>query len=210
MNRNIRNLIVIAIIIVVGPFIMAVTASAEPIKGQYAGIGQGMAIIAPFGFKPDSTPSCTDTPQGPACPAIIQTWAGEAVFSFDKDGTGSVTSVISFVTESFRGPSGIVPPSSGIQKVSFKIHYTVTGEGKITITADPGTYTAEWISGPNAKKIYHMNGWARKGIVAPGDKMIILTSSVADVVSFIAPVVDMPPTSQVVSNGTHVLIWQHD
>ena len=208
MNRNIRNLVVIAIIIVVAPFIMAVMAPAESLKGQYAGTGQGMALMAPFGFKPDSTPSCTDTPQGPVCPSLIQTWTGEGVFSFNQDGTGSLTSLVSFVTESFRGPSGIVPNSTGIQKVSNKFHYTITDGSKITITSD--TYTLEWISGPSAKKIYHLKGWVRRGIIAPGGKMIILTSSVADVVSFVEPYGDMIPTTQLVSNGTHVLIWQND
>jgi hypothetical protein len=208
MKRNIRNLVVIAIIIVVAPFIMAVMASAESLKGQYASTGQGMALLAPFGFKPDSTPACTDTPQGPVCPSVIQSWTGEGVFLFDNDGTGSLTSLVSVVTESFRGPSGIVPNSAGIQKVSIKFHYTITDGSKITITSD--TYTVEWISGPNAKKIYHLNGWVRKGIIAPGGKMIILTCSPADVVSFKEPYGDVIPTTQVVSNGTHVLIWQHD
>jgi hypothetical protein len=213
MNRNIKDAIVIAIIIVVAPFMLAGCATTSPstpqgIRGQYSGTGQGMALMAPFGFKPNSTPSCTDTPQGPVCPSLIQTWTGEGVFLFNQDGTGSLTSLVSFVTESFRGPSGIVPNSTGIQKVSNKFHYTITDGGKITITAD--TYTLEWISGPNAKKIYHLKGWVRKGIIAPGGKMIILTSSVADVVSFVEPYGDMIPTTQLVSNGTHVLIWQHD
>jgi hypothetical protein len=210
MNRNIRNLAVIAIIIVVAPFIMAVMASAEPIKGQYASTGEGMCILAFLGFKPDLTPSCTQTPQGTTvCPALIQSWSGEAVWSFNKDGTGSFTALIQFVTESFQGPSGIVPPSAGVQKLSGKIHYNVTDEGNITITADPGTYTAEWISGPNANKIYHLNGWGRKGTVAPSGKIIILNSLVTDVMSFMAPFVDLPPTAQVTCNGSNVLIRQH-
>ena len=210
MKKNIRNLAVITIIIVVAPFIMAVMASAEPIKGQYVSTGEGMCILAFLGFKPDLTPSCTQTPQGATvCPAMIQSWSAEGVYLFNKDGTGSFTALIQFVTESFQGPSGIVPPSAGAQKLSAKIHYNVTDEGKITITADPGTYTAEWISGPNANKIYHLNGWARKGTVTPGGKMIILNSLVTDVMSFIAPYVDLPPTSQSVCNGSNVLIWQH-
>ncbi len=213
MNRNIRNAVVIAITIVVAPFIVASCATIGPsapqgVRGQYAGIGQGMVLMAPFGFKPNSTTACIDTPQGPACPSVYQTSSGEGVFSFDKDGTGSLTSLVSFITESFRGPSGMVPASAGIQKVSMKFHYTVTDGNKITITSD--TYDIEWISGPNAKKIYHMNGWVRKGIIAPGGKMIILTSSVADVVSFKEKYADIPPDTQIVSNGTHVLIWQHD
>jgi hypothetical protein len=81
---------------------------------------------------------------------------------------------------------------------------------KITITADPGTYTMEWISGPNAKKTHHMNGWARKGTVAPDGKIIILNSLVTDVMSFTPPFVDLPPIAQGTCNGSNVLIWQHD
>jgi hypothetical protein len=209
MNRNIRNLVVIAIIIVVAPFIMAVMASAEPIKGQYVSTGEGMCILAFLGFKPDLTPSCTDTPQGPACPAIIQSWSGEGVYLFNKDGTGVFTALIQWVIPSFQGPSGIVPASAGAQKASAKFHYNVTNEGKITITADAGTYTMEWISGKNANKIYHANGWARKGTVAPDGKIIIVNQLVTDVMSFIAPYVDLPPTAQVTCNGSNVLIRQH-
>ena len=185
-------------------------ASAEPIKGQYVSTGEGMCVLAFLGFKPNLTPSCTQTPQGTTvCPSLIQTWSGEGVYSFNKDGTGSFTALVQFVTESFQGPSGIVPASAGVQKGSANFHYTVTNEGKITITADAGTYTMEWISGPSANKIYHANGWTRKGTVAPGGKIITLNSYVTDVLSFIAPLVDLPPTAQTSCNGSHVLIWQH-
>ncbi len=211
MQENIKTLAALAIIIVVAPFIMAVMASAEPIKGQYTSTGEGMCILAPFGFKPDSTPSCGQSPQGTTvCPSIIQSWSGEGVYLFNTDGTGSFTALVQWVTPSFQGPSGIVPPSAGTQKVSAKLHYNVTNEGKITITADPGTYTMEWISGPNANKTYHTNGWARKGTVAPDGKTMIVNSLVTDVMSLAPPYVDLPPTAQVVCNGSNVLIWQHD
>jgi len=213
MKRNIRNLIAIVIITIIVPFMLAACATTSPsvpqgVRGQYAGIGQGMTLMAPFGFKPNSTASCTDTPQGPVCPSVIQTSSGEGVYSFGKDGTGSLTSLISIITESFRGPSGIVPASAGIQKISIKFHYSITDGDKITITADP--YSVEFISGPSAKKIYNMKGWVRKGIIALGGKMIMLTGSVADVVSFTQTYADIPPATQIISNGTNILIWQHD
>ncbi len=215
MNRNIGNLVVIVTITIIAPFMFfgcATTSLSVPqaIKGQYNSTGEGLCLLAPLGLKPNLTPSCTDTPQGPACPGIIQSWSGEGVYSFNTDGTGSFTAQVEFVTESFRGPSGIVPSSAGTQKVSAKIHYNVTNEGRITITADPGTYTSEWISGPNAKKIYHIDGWARKGTVAPGGKIIIVNSLATDVMSFKPPYEDLPPTAQFVCNGSNVLIWQHD
>jgi hypothetical protein len=215
MKRNIRNLFAIVIITIIVPFMLVACATTSPsvpqaITGQYNMTGEGMCLLAPLGFKPNLTPSCTETPQGPACPGIIQSWSGEGVYFFNKDGTGSLTVLVQFVTESFRGPSGIVPSSAGAQKVSAKIHHNVTNEGKITITADPGTYTTEWISGPNAKKIYHIDGFARKGTVAPGGKTIIVNSLVTDVMSFKPPYVDLPPTAQSVCNGSAILIWQHD
>ncbi len=216
MNRNIRNLVVIVTITVIAPFMLFACATTSPsvpqvIKGQYNSTGEGMCLLAFLGFKPDLTPSCTQTPQGTTvCPGIMQSWSGEGVYLFNKDGTGSFTALVQFVTDSFQGPSGLVPSSGAAQKVSAKIHYNVTNEGKITITADPGTYTMEWISGPNAKKIYHLDGWARKGTVAPDGKTIIVNQLVTDVCSFKPPYVDLPPTAQSVCNGSNILIWQHD
>ena len=213
MNRNIGNLVVIVTITIIAPFMLAACAPSIPqvIKGQYNSTGEGLCLLAFLGFKPDLTPSCTQTPQGTTvCPGIIQSWSGEGVYSFNEDGTGTFTALVQWVTPSFQGPSGIVPPSAGAQKVSAKFHHNVTNEGKITITADPGTYTAEWISGPNAKKIYHIDGWARKGTVAPDGKTIIVNQLVTDVCSLKPPYVDLPPTAQSVCNGSNVLIWQHD
>jgi hypothetical protein len=212
MNTNIRSLVVIAIITIMVPFMLAACATApQAIKGQYAATGEGRCIIALFGFKPNLTPSCIQTPKGTTvCPSITHSWTADAVYSFNKDGTGSLTALVQFVTDSFHGPSGLVPSSAGAQKLSAKLHYNVTNGGKITITADPGTYTMEWVSGPNAKKTYHMNGWARKGTVAPDGKIITLNSLVTDVMSFIPPLGDLPPTAQGTCNGSNVLIWQHD
>jgi hypothetical protein len=167
-------------------------------------------LFSPLGLKPDLTPRVPN-PQGTTvCPSIIQSWSGEGVYLFNKDGTGSFAALIQWVTPSFQGPSGIVPAGAGAQKASAKFHYNVTNEGKITITADPGTYTMEWISGRNANKTYHADGWARKGTVAPDGKTIIVNSLVTDVMSLKPPYVDLPPTAQVTCNGANDLIWQHD
>ncbi len=216
MNRNIWNLVLIVTITIIAPFILfacAITSPSVPqvVKGQYNMTGEGTCLLAPLGFKPDLTPSCTQTPKGTTvCPAIIQSWTGDGAYFFNKDGTGSITVLVQFVTESFQGPSGIVPSSAGSQKVSAKFHHNVTNEGKITITADPGTYTTEWILGPMAKKIYHIDGFARKGTVAPDGKIILVNSLATDVMSFKPPLVDLPPTAQSVCNGSTILIWQHD
>ena len=213
MNRNIGNLVVIVTITIIAPFMLFACAPSIPqvIKGQYVSTGEGMCIVAPLGLKPNLTPSCTQTPQGTTvCPGIMQSWSGEGVYLFNKDGTGSFTALVQFVTDSFQGPSGLVPSSGAVQKVSAKIHYNVTTAGRITITADPGTYTSEVISGPNANRTYHINGWARKGTVAPGGKIIIVNSLVTDIMSFMPPLADLPPTTQSTCNGSNVLIWQHD
>jgi len=87
MKRNIRNLVVIAMIIVVAPFIMAAMAlAAEPIphgiRGQYAFTGAGTALIAPLGFETNLRP------KGPPGAYIYQTFSTEGVYTFERDGTG--------------------------------------------------------------------------------------------------------------------------
>ena len=136
MNRDIRNLVVIVIITVIVPLMLAACATTgasgpQAIKGQYAGTGEGRCILAPLGFKPNLTPSCAQTPQGTTvCPSITQSWSGDAVWSFNKDGTGTFSALVQFVTDPFHGPSGLVPSSAGSQKISTKIHYNVTKIGR--------------------------------------------------------------------------------
>jgi hypothetical protein len=212
MKGNIKKLAVFVIITVIAMFIPVAMASADPpgphaIRGKYAGTGGGTCLLAPYGFDPTKP----GVPMYGALGAwLIQTVNSEGVWYFEGDGTGSVTSQNRAVTLPYTSPSGPVPPSVGVQNVSFLFHYTVTDDGVISITGDPGTYIAQWIYGPSAPKTYHLNGFSRTGTITPDGKTITLNGGAPDVMDFIAPFVDLPPAAQIVCNFSSVLIWQHD
>ncbi len=216
MKRNIRNLVVIAIITGIAPFIVAaMTPAAEPIphgiRGQYAFTGSGTALIAPLGFETNLRP------KGPPGAYIFQTFSIEGVYTFERDGTGSFKGLNHIATLPMTTPNPNPPPptithpsSAASSNVTFSFHYTVTDDRKITITADPGTYSTEWKSGPSAGKTYHIDGLSRTGFITPDGKTITLTGGAPSVMSFIAPFLDMPPTAQIILHSSMVLFYQRD
>jgi hypothetical protein len=215
MKGNIKKLVLV-IFTVIAPFIMAAMASAaEPIphgiRGQYAFTGAGTALIAPLGFETNLNP------KGPPGAYFFQTFNIEGVYTFERDGTGSFKALNHLVTLPFTMPNPNPPPptitvpsSAGSANVTFLFHYTVTDDRKITITADPGTYSIEWKSGPSAGKTYRIDGLSSTGFIAPDGKTITLTGGAPSVMSFIAPFVDIPPTAQIIINSSMVLFYQHD
>jgi hypothetical protein len=216
MKRNITNLVVIAIIIVIAPLIMAAMAlAAEPIphgiRGQYAFTGGGTVLIAGLGFETNLRA------KGPPAAYVFQTFDTDGVYTFERDGTGSYKGLNHMFTLPFTVPNPNAPPptitvpsSAGSANITFLFHYTVTDDGKITVTADPGTYAAEWKYGPSAGKTYHFDGLVRTGLIMPDGKTITLTSGAPNVMSVIAPFVDMPPTAQMIISSSMVLFYQHD
>jgi hypothetical protein len=216
MKENIKKLAVLVIFTAIAPFIMAAMASAaEPvphgIRGQYAFTGEGTALIAPLGFETNLRP------KGPPGAYFFQTFSIEGVYTFERDGTGSFKALNRLITLPITMPNPNPPPptitlpsSAGSSNVTFLFHYTVTDDRKITITADPGTYSTEWKSGPSAGKTYRSDGLSRTGFIAPDGKTITLTGGAPSVMSFIAPFVDLPPTAQLIVNSSAVLFYQHD
>lgn len=216
MKRNIRNLVVIAIITIITPFILAACATISPstpqgIRGQYAFTGGGVGLIAPMGFESKLTP------KGPPGAYIFQTFSVEGVYIFRSDGTGTFKALSYSATLPMTMPNPNPPPptitlpsSAGSQNVTFSFHYTVTGDRKITITADPGTYITEWKSGPNAGNTSHIDGFVRTGFISPDGKTIIVANGAPSVMSFVAPFGNMPPTTQIIIHSSGVLFYQHD
>ena len=216
MKRNIRNLVVITIVIVLLSLIMAaMTLAAEAIphgiRGQYDFTGGGTALIAFFGFETNLRA------KGPAGAFIFQTFSTEGVYKFERDGTGSFEAVGHFATLPMTipnpnpsPPTTTVPPSAGSGNTKFSFHYTVTDDRKITITADPGTYGTEWKSGPNAGNTVRFDVMVRVGFISPDGKTITLTGGAPSVMSLIPPFGNMPPTTQMVLHSSAVLFYQHD
>jgi len=216
MNRNIRNLVVIVIITVIALFMLAAcatTSSSVPqgVRGQYAFTGGGAALIAPLGFETNLKP------KGPPGAYIYQTFSVEGVYRFERDGTGSFKALNHSAILPFTMPNPNPPPptitipsSAASANVKFSFHYTVTEDRKITITADPGTYSSESKYGPSAGSISHIDGMARTGFISPDGKMIILTGGAPSVMSFVAPFGNMPPTTQMILHSSAVLFYQHD
>ena len=215
MKGNIKKLVVFVSMAAIAMLVTAMAsaddhAGKKAIRGKYASTGSGSTFLAPLGFT-------NLIPNGPPGAYIFQAFSGEGVYIFERDGTGSFEGINHIGTLSFVSPNPTPPPptitnpsSAGAQHVSFLFHYTMTDDGKITITADPGTQNNEWISGPSTGKIYHLDGLSRTGFITPDHKTITLTGGAPSVLSFIAPFGDLPPTAQLINNASSVLIWQHD
>ena len=217
MKGNIKKLVVFVMIAAIAMFAVIATASADPpgnLRGQYAGTGSGTCLLAPFGFDP----TAPGVPKYAALGAwTIQTFNSEGVWTFNGDGTGSVKALGRFVTLAFTEPNPspppptiTVPPSAGEQTTSYLFHYTVTDDGIITVTADPGTYVTTWIYGPSNGNSYHIDGYLATGTIAPDGKTITLNRGVPNVMNFIGPSPGLPPGAQLFCNQSSVLIWEHD
>jgi hypothetical protein len=217
MKVNIKRLAVLVVITVMATFILTAMASAGSLKtqGQYVSTGSGTCFIALKGFNDTGVPNPWASPPVPdaykSLSWSIQTFSSEGVWTFERDGTGSLTGTNRSVTLPYSLPSGAVTPSAGVQEVSFAFHYDVDDDG-ITITADPGTYVIEWTYGPNNGIAYHLNGFSRKGSISPDGKTIILNGGVPNKMTFVESLGGtLPPgVSQNICNGSYVLIWQND
>ena len=215
MKGNIKKLAVLVIITVIAPLTMTVMASAGPpfpqsLQGQYAVTSAGTALIAPLGFDKNLIP--TNATQGAW---ILQTVNNLGVYTFDRDGTGRAEIQSRFFVFPFTmpnpnpnlPPSTInIPPSVGASSVAFSFHYTITDDGKITITADPGTYVITATTGPPSPPL-HMNGLKTSGYITNDGKMIVFNIGAPDIMTIAPPVAGgWLPTTQIVNNISAVLI----
>ncbi len=187
MKGSMKKLAVFVIVAAIAMFMAVGTASAvfhHSIQGDYAVTGTGTCLIAPFGFNPDFTPV-----NGAGIVSI--TGARQGIFTFKKDGTGSVTGDTSNINLSYVGPNGPVPPSTSTSSFSYDLTYTVTGDGIVTITQVPGTYFVTFTSGPNNGLIYQTEGVSFKGTITTDNKIITLITEVSDLITVIGP--NFPP-----------------
>jgi hypothetical protein len=206
MRGNTKKQVVLVIVTVIALFIMADMASAGSsrhhgirIQGQYAATGGGVVLLAPFGFNPNLTPINNV--------GIINWTSREGVFTFKHHGTGSATLLDRTVTLPYQG-AGPVPPNAGSWVDSFDFTYTVTHDGKITITPDSGTYTSEWKTGPSSG-IHYIEGASFEGTITPDGKTITLNGGAPEVRTLTPPI--FPPSLlQTIYNSHTILISLED
>ena len=211
MKGNIKRLALFVSIAVIVPFIMAGMASAAPLfppalQGQYAVTGAGTTLLAPLGFDTKLMPK--DAAQGNW---MIQTFNSGGVYTFNLDGTGRAEMQIRAILFPFTAPNPNpppprvpVPPGAAASSLVFSFHYTIADDGKITITADPGTCVMTPPTGPSL----HWDGIKMSGFISYDGKMIVANGGTPDIMSIVPPVGPFPPTLQLINNVSAVMTWR--
>jgi hypothetical protein len=181
--------------------------------GRWVSTGSGSCLLAFAGF--DGETGYPNPWTAASSPWLIQTFTSESAWTFERDGTGSLTGQHRAITLPYTFPDAapLNKPSVGAYSVSFDFHYTMIDTGVISITADEGTYAIEWSYGPNDGKTFILNGFSIAGPITNDGKTIMLNGGVPEVMTFVE---SLPPgylsekTSQNICNGSHVLIRQND
>ena len=194
MKGSMKKLAVFVIVAAIVMFTVATMASADDhrgkntIRGQYAATQWGSCILSIFGFNSDFTPACYTPPGGsPLCIASIQMFNRAGDYTFEKNGTGTVTLNGSSITLSYIGPSGQVPSNASSQTMSWDFTYTVTGDGMITTTGVPGTCITTHNSGPLSGKTYEVEGVSATGAITPDGKNITLHAGPPNLLTLYGP-----------------------
>ncbi len=170
---------------------------ALPIRGVYDGTTECTCLIAPYGFSANLTPINNA--------GMVSIQNRKATFTFQKDGTGSVTAKVSQIGLAYTGPNGPVPPTPASLTLSTNFTYTVTPDRTITFT--PGIGTATYTAGPNNGATGHVAGPSYEGTITPDGK-IITTFSDASKLGTLSGA-GLPPTSDNLScTCIGVLTWQ--
>jgi hypothetical protein len=143
MKGNGKKLAVFLIVAAIAMFIAGPTASANDfwwkslIHGEYAFSGSGACTLAPGGFDENFKPyNATYASMGP------NFWEG--VYTFNYNGKGKMEARQSYQL----GPDPMFPYSAGSDLLSWEFEYKMDGP-EITFTFIPGTYTLEYLEGPN-------------------------------------------------------------
>jgi hypothetical protein len=125
-------------------------------------------------------------PYGNPTQYVIQTNTWNGVFTFELDGTGTVSRTVPTVTL-LNTDYNIPGPSAGIFKDTWDFKYEIKHGGKITLTEVPGTHTAYWASGPaESSPLYptHLLGYNRTGVISPDGETIELNGGLPDIITY--------------------------
>lgn len=208
MKGSMKKLAVFVVIGAIATFIMADIASAWPpghhgIRGQYAYTGETTCLFSPSDFNANLQPNLGW--------GVIQTNSREGDFTFEYGGTGSADIFSRVVGLPYQIPNGpSVPPSAGTQHITFDFTYTLQKDGTIIMIVDPGTFISRSLTGPDAGRIFSVEGVSSYGVIAPDQKSIILNSGAPDKYTITRLDVQGQPLNYSICHGSGVLIWQHE
>lgn len=138
----------------------AVAASPKP-NGTYGGVGTLACVTAAGGFDANFQPN---TPAN----ASTSTGNGLAVYTFKKNGTGTVS--FNNVTVGLAGGS-----SSHGTNIPFT--YVSNGHGGLTLTAGNSTFTGTIDNGPRATQTFTIDNWTVDAYIAQGNKAIVTATA---------------------------------
>lgn len=175
MKANSKKLAVFMIIAAIAMFTVVAMASAKgkTINGEYAITGSGACFIAINGFNAKLQPNDGATGQWFWGPFTYD----EGVFTFNKDGTGSLTAI--FHTFDIWSPFFVgTPPDAGSANETWDFTYTMTNSGNITITYAKGSYELDFTSGPNVGTplgVAYIILPPVKGVLSPDGKILYVS-----------------------------------
>jgi hypothetical protein len=116
--------------------------------------------------------------------SVVTTLTTSGTYTFNGDGTGSATET---ALTSVQGAIG----STGSNNHTFTFKYAVNGEGRFTLTTDPGSFTGTIVSGPNA------------GLTFSVDQLAPITGSIGEPLAEIlsGATLESPIETTTLSNG---------
>jgi hypothetical protein len=208
MKGNIKKLAVLVIIAAIAMFTVAATASADEhhrnkaIEGKYAYTTTGSCLVAVQGFNASLQPN-----GGATGPWFTSTCTYDGVYTFNKDGTGSVTAILR--AQTLYGQGLGAPPDAGSANASFNFNYTVTDSGKITFTMVKGSFEADWTDGPNAppspnSKLYVNVPQPWYGVLSPDGKIFYASHGAPSIYDITSDKANMNPIGvQQICNFVH-------
>lgn len=197
-NRLVKFAIMAAVAFLAG---CSASASDPPsIQGRYAFTGIGSCLVSPGGF----TGLAPTTGVG-----VISTNAWEGVYTFRRDGTGTVAATLHGIT--FPNQTTVTSPSASTSQLSYNFTYTVDTAGNIAFTTVPGTFLG---CGPDCATPGHfefrLSSGPQRGVIAPDSRTILVTCGAPIKITQSPPAASVSDPANAVCNVSYVLTWMGD
>ena len=206
MKGNIKKLALVVIIAAIPMLIAVIAASAGSthITGEYAGTTAAQCLVAPKGFNANLIPN--PMPDG-TVQAAANTLTWDIAYTFNKNGTGSVTGVNQY--NQLPNPALNIPPSAGSGNVSWDFTYIVTAAGDITFALASGSFQCTtYVSGPKQGQKSCVDGIPVDGVISKDGKTITVTCGAPVILNAVDPSTGNPLGPQLSCTVSGVLVKQ--